>query len=338
MTRRAQQIVIQQPYQISIRAVPLPPLGDRDVLVKTWASAISAGTEMLFYRGEVPSDMSVDTSIDGLTQQVTYPLHYGYAAVGTIVDVGAAVDPCRLGQRVFAFQPHSSFFASQLDFLHPIPSQVSWEQALFLPNMETAVNLIMDARPVIGERAVVFGQGIVGLLSLFLLRQIPLDSLSVVDAMPQRRRLATRWHADAVYTPAEWEQDAPKDADLMLEVSGNPAALAAALRHAPYGARVVIGSWYGTKQAALDLGGSFHRNRVNVMSSQVSTIAPRWQARWDKKRRFAVAWHHLANLPVDDLITHRLSATRAPEAFSILHEEPEKALQVILIYSDDTGD
>lgn len=332
MTWTARQVVIQRPYQIEVRTSALPGLQEGEVLVETWGSAISAGTELLFYRGQVPPNMSVDASLTGLTEQLAYPLHYGYAGVGTIVEVGPAVDASRIGQRVFAFQPHADCFTSPLDALHPIPDPVSWEQALVLPNMETAVNLVMDAHPVLGERVVIFGQGVVGLLTLYLLRRFPLGALSVVDALGRRRELARAWGVDEAYSPTAWEAEAPKDVDLMLEVSSNPAALAAALRHAPYGARVIVGSWYGTKAATLDLGGSFHRNRVTIQSSQVSTIGPAWQARWDKARRFALAWRYLADLPIDDLITHRFPAQQASEAFRLLDQAPDQTLQVILTY------
>lgn len=332
MTRRARQVVIQQPYTIDIRSVSLPAPGPGEVLVKTWGSAISGGTELLFYRGQAPTDMAVDATLPGLTNELSYPLHYGYSCVGTVVETGPGVDPSRIGQRVFAFHPHAECFIAAYDALQPIPDPIHWEQALFLPNMETAVNLVMDAQPLLGEEVVIFGQGVVGLLVLFLLRRFPLASLTVVDALDQRLDLARAWGADAAYSPQAWEQTANKNVDLMIEVSSNPAALAAALRHAPYGARIVVGSWYGTKSATLDLGGSFHRNRITIQSSQVSTIGAAWQARWDKARRFAVAWRYLADLPVDELITHRLPVADAAQAFRQLDQAADQTLQVILTY------
>src|SRR5262249_36865999 len=145
-------------------------------------SAISAGTEMLFYRGQVPPEMAIDATLTGMAQKVSYPLSYGYCTVGQVVEVGEQVDKVWLSRRVFAFQPHCSAFITEPTSLLPIPDHLSFEQALFLPNMETAVNFVMDARPIIGERVLIFGLGVVGLLTLFLLHKFPLSVLSAVDA------------------------------------------------------------------------------------------------------------------------------------------------------------
>jgi threonine dehydrogenase-like Zn-dependent dehydrogenase len=119
---------------------------------------------------------------------------------------------------------------------------------------------------------------------------------------------------------------------LTYEVSGAPAALNTALARTGYAGRVVIGSWYGSKQAPIDLGGAFHRSRIRLLASQVSTLDPRWLGRWDKARRFAVAWEMLRHLDAGALITHRLPVMQAPEAYRLLDQEPQQALQVLLEY------
>jgi 2-desacetyl-2-hydroxyethyl bacteriochlorophyllide A dehydrogenase len=331
MTETCRRVVFVAPFCTEVISEPCPIPGPEQVLVQTEASAISAGTELLFYRGLVPPDLPVDISIHGLQSAMAYPIAYGYAAAGSVIAVGACVDPSWLHRRVFAFHPHESYFAADPEALHLVPAGLPAAMATLFPNVETAVNLVMDAAPVIGERAVIMGQGIVGLLTLRLLRSFPLASITVVDAYQLRRELAMRWGATAALSPAEYQNE-PSDPDFTIEVSGNPQALDTAVRTAGFDSRVVIGSWYGLKTAQLALGGQFHRNRVRLVSSQVSTIAPPHAARWDKRRRAAVAWQLLGQIPAGDLISHRFHLEDAQTAYRLLDRQPETMLQVVFEY------
>jgi len=327
-----QTLYFARPYQIEIKTEPLPHLAANQLLVKSVLSAISAGTELLFYRGQVPDEMAVDANIGGMMQKVSYPLSYGYCTVGEVVEIGDQVDGAWLKRRVFAFHPHCSAFVCEPATLLTIPDWLSYEQALFLPNMETAVNFVMDAQPVLGERAVIFGLGVVGLLTLFVLRTFPLAELAAVDVYAKRRKIAHSWGADSLFSPDDIESLKSLDPDLILEVSSNPVALANAIQIAGFGARIVMGSWYGDKVAHLPLGGMFHRNRVRIVSSQVSTVDGQFANRWTKSRRLQTAWKLLEDLPIDDLITHRLTIGSAAEAYQLLDKHPEQVLQIFLTY------
>lgn len=320
------------PYSACVRDEPLPELPPTGVQVQTTLSAISAGTELLFYRGQVPTGMAVDATIAGMGESVTYPLSYGYAAVGIVSLVGTAVDPAWLGRRVFAFNPHTSAFIADPAQLHPIPDDIADEQAVLLPNVETAINFVQDARPLLGERILIFGQGVVGLLTLHLLARFPVAEIVAVDGVAARRDLALRWGAHRAYAPDELAQ-LHVDPDLILELSSNPHALNAAIQHAGFGTRILVGSWYGDKEAVLALGGSFHRNRVQIISSQVSTVAGALTDRWTKTRRFDLAWSVLRAIPVHALISHRLPIHAAADAYALLDRGDEAALQVLLTYS-----
>ncbi len=335
-----------------------PPQGD-ELLIETVVSAISAGTEMLFYRGQVPAGMAADSSIAGLTDEVRYPLKYGYACVGRVCEFAGplarqaeateADGPtdaagAEENRYYFAFHPHESHFYASPQALLPVPEGILPRQAALLPNAETAVNLVMDGAPLVGERAVVMGLGIVGLLTTALLAQFPLAALIAVDPLPHRRRLARRLGASQAIDPSGADgpdqlRDALADGgeqhgvDLIYELSGQPTALDAAVSAAGFDSRIVVGSWYGTKPATLQLGGSFHRNRIRLISSQVSTIAPQLRGRWTKARRMESAWQLLAKLPSEELISHRFPLEQADEAYRLIDSCPEQTLQVILDYS-----
>jgi 2-desacetyl-2-hydroxyethyl bacteriochlorophyllide A dehydrogenase len=331
MSKGCRRVYFAQPYTIEVATEPRPEPGPGEVLVRTEASAISAGTELLFYCGQVPPDIPVDTAFAGRQSPVAYPIAYGYAAVGTVVATGDHVAPDWLSRRVFAFQPHASYFTCHPGSLQTVPDELPSEVAALYPNVETAVNLVLDAAPLIGEHTVIMGQGVVGLLILRLLNSFPLASITVVDAYPQRRELALRWGAARALSPDEFATDAGNP-DLIVEVSGNPQALNAAVACAGFDARIIIGSWYGQKQAHLDLGGAFHRNRVRLLSSQVSTVAPQRSGRWDRARRTALAWEWLRRIPVQELITHRVPLDDAPTIYRLLDERPEGILQAVFHY------
>ncbi|ELZ85897.1 putative zinc-binding dehydrogenase [Haloferax elongans ATCC BAA-1513] len=321
------------PKEVEVRDHDVPAPDRTQVRVRTRLSAVSSGTERLVYRGEAPTNLPADESIAALEGDLSFPLTYGYAAVGEVEAVGDAVDASLLGERVFSFHPHESCFLTRPSELRTIPDGVSDGRAALLPTMETALNFVMDGRPLVGEHVVVFGQGIVGLVTTWLLDKFPLGSLTAVDCVPERRQLALDLGADAAVSPESL--DHPADgADLTFELSGDPDALDDALDVTRYDGRVVVGSWYGTKRASLDLGGRFHRSRISVESSQVSTIDPDLSGRWDTERRFSLAWDFLEDIPLESLVTHRLDVGDAARAYELLEDEPDDAVQILFTYGD----
>ena len=308
------------------------------MLVETICSAISPGTEMLVYRGQFPKELA--DAHDALSTELKYPLPYGYACVGKVIKISKEMRHRWLGRLVFAFQPHTSHFIATPDDLIPIPEEISPETACFLPNMETAVNLVQDSAPILGERVLVFGQGIVGLLTTALLAEFPLASLVACDCYPLRREASLSLGVSAVLDPnaSDFREQVrkllPSGADLSLELSGSPTALDDAISLTGFDGRVVIGSWYGEKKTALDLGGTFHRSRIKLISSQVSTIAPGLRGRWDKGRRFEVAWGALERIQPQKWITHRFPIEGTKEAYRLLDKSPEKTIQVIFDYRE----
>lgn len=331
------------PQKVEVREESLPPPGDDQVMVRTLFSAISPGTEMLIYHGQAPEDMALDETIPSLQGSFRFPFKYGYSCVGEVVAVGKKVAGEWLGQRVFSFHPHESAFLAEPAELMPIPDGLALEDAVFLPNMETAVNFVLDGKPLLGEEAAVFGQGVIGLLTSALLVQFPLDRLAAFEKFRLRQEAAAQLGVKNIFdAPAPDAVDGLRAAlfpggaktgfDLVFELSGSPSALDQAIHLTRFHGRVVIGSWYGSSPAQLNLGGSFHRSRIQLISSQVSTIGPDLSGRWDKARRFALAWRQLEVIRPSRWITHRLPFERAPEAYRLLAESPQETIQVILIH------
>jgi alcohol dehydrogenase len=331
----ARSLYFSGPESVSIEERPIPDPDDDQLLVRTERSAISSGTELLIYRDEAPGDIQTDETIDALDGSLSYPLQYGYAAVGEVTATGTAVDDDWLGRRVFAFHPHESHFLATP--AEVVPVDLSPERAVLVANAEAAVNFVMDGQPKIGERVAVFGQGVVGLLTTAFLSSFPLGELTAVDCYEHRRSVSRTLGADTTLSPdaaidAHVDGERVDGADLTFEVSGNPDALDDAIQATGYAGRVVVGSWYGTKAVELDLGGQFHRSHVRVRSSQVSHIDPDHAGRWDKDRRLALVRDLLADVDSDALVTDEFPIERADEAYERLEADPGSTLGVALTY------
>jgi len=335
---KRQSLYFVAPKQVEVIEEELPALLPEQMLVETLLSAISPGTELLFYSGLFPEDIQVDESIAALNYTAAYPLKYGYSLVGRVIAVGQAVDAAWQNRLVFAFHPHESHFSAGLSELIPLPEGVSAEDAVFLPNMETALNFVLDGAPLVGEHAAIFGQGIVGLLTTAVLAQFPLGSLVTLDHYANRRAASLQLGAGASVDPQDTERLKslqPDGADLVFELSGSPVALDQAIGASAYSGRVVIGSWYGRKEVALDLGGRFHRSRIHLVSSQVSSIAPELSGRWTKERRFNLAWEMLRKIQPSRLVTQRIPISQAASAYQLLDWHPEQSIQILFTYRQD---
>jgi 2-desacetyl-2-hydroxyethyl bacteriochlorophyllide A dehydrogenase len=336
-----QTLYFTGPHQVAIERKPLSQPSFGQILVKTIISAISPGTEALIYRGLAPADLAKDDGISALAGDFSFPLKYGYAAVGQVLEVGRGVAPGWKDRLVFAFHPHESHFLATPEELLKLPDSLTPENAVFFPNMETAVTFLLDGQPLLGEQVVVFGQGIVGLLLTALLSRWPLSSLVTLDLYPMRRLVSEDLGAHVSLDPSEADVEKRlgahlqgtgpyPGADLCYEISGNPAALNQAIAATGFSGRVVIGSWYGLKRSDLNLGGRFHRSRVRLISSQVSSIAPELTGRWNNSRRYRATWQ--MQVQPARFITHRFSIDQAARAYELIDRNPEDVIQVILTY------
>jgi alcohol dehydrogenase len=345
----ARSLYFTEPRTVEVREREVPDPGDGEVLVRAERSVVSPGTEMLVYRGEAPAELAADEELDALSGTFEFPFRYGYAVVGRVAATGPGVDPSWRDRRVFGFNPHESHFCAAVEDLLVVPDDCSSVAAAFLANVETAVNLVQDGAPRFGERVAVFGQGIVGLLTTALLDDCPLDELVTVDRHAARREWSAELGAGTTFDvngdelgerihdhfgggDSDDGTDSTDGADLTFELSGVPDALDPAIAATGYDGRVVVGSWYGTKPAALDLGGRFHRSRVSVESSQVSTIDPELRGRWSKDRRLDVAWDRLREIDPERFVTHEFELSDAEEAYELLDQRPADALGVTFRY------
>ncbi len=320
------------------QAVPAP--GPGEVRVEAIASAVSAGTELLVYRGEVPRDLPLD--LPTLQGSYAFPIKYGYAVAGRVLDVGPEVEHLGDGDPVFVHHPHQETFVVPATMPIRLPDGLDPSLGVFFANLETALNIVHDTPLRLGETALVFGAGVVGLLVTRLLGLAGAGTVLVVDPLEGRRKLALAAGADDAVGPECADgriMDASdgRGADVAVEASGTGAALRTAIGTVAAEGTVVVASWYGTKPVALDLGGHFHRGRVRLRSSQVGHLNPELAPRWDRSRRTETVLGLLERLDLEALISHRFPFDRAPEAYPLLEERPEEAAQVVFAYESSRG-
>jgi 2-desacetyl-2-hydroxyethyl bacteriochlorophyllide A dehydrogenase len=309
----------------------LPPV-DGEVLVRTRWSGISGGTEMLAYRGELDPDSPRDETIASLGGRFEYPFAYGYSCVGEVVASRTRRIP--EGMTVFGFHPHQDVFTAAATDVVGI-EDVDDRVATLFPLVETALQVALDAGPRLGEPVVVSGLGPVGILVAAMLQR---SGATVVGTDPRadRREAASGFGILALDVTGMDEvvdaMTAGAGVPLVVEASGHPPALAHALDLLGHEGEALVCSWYGTKAVSLPLGGAFHRRRLRIRSTQVSTIPSHLSARWDVARRREAAMDLLRELPVKLLATHEVPFERAADAYAALDRAEPGMMHVALRY------
>ncbi len=283
------------PGQGDLRPEPLPVApGEGEALVRTLFTGISRGTEATVFHGRVPESQHDLMRAPFQAGDFPFPVKYGYSAVG-VVEVGPAA---LVGRTVFCLHPHQDRFIVPTAALVPLPPGVPPARAVLAANMETAVNALWDAPPRLGDKVVVLGAGVVGCLVARLAAQVPGVRVTLADPATGRRAVAERLGLFFCRP-----QEAPPDADLVVEASGNPAALAPALGLAGFEATLLFLSWYGDETVTLPLGEAFHSRRLRLVSSQVGAVAPARRARRSPADRLATALALLADPAFDVLVS-----------------------------------
>ncbi|WP_019012791.1 zinc-dependent alcohol dehydrogenase [Elioraea tepidiphila] len=281
------------PGQGELRVETLPRPRADEALVRTLASGVSRGTESLVFAGRVPASQYAAMRCPFQAGDFPFPVKYGYSAVG-IVEAGP---PALIGRRVFCLHPHQDRFLAPAAMLHTVPETVPTRRAVLAANMETALNIAWDAAALPGERVLVIGAGVVGLLAAHLLARIPGVTLTAIDTDPGKARIAAALGL-AFATPGE----APAEAELIVHASGSPDGLALALARAGFEARIIEASWFGDRVVPLPLGEAFHSRRLRLLSSQVGSIAATMRGRRSHAERLALALALLDDARLDALL------------------------------------
>ena len=298
----------------ALQTEELGPIDEGSALVRTLFSGISRGTESLVFNGLVPEGERERMRGPHMAGDFPFPVKYGYALVGRVED-----GPDKLaGKTVFCLHPHQSATIVSEDMITPLPEGVPAERAILAANMETALNIVWDAEIMPGDRVAVFGAGVVGALTAFLATAIIGTEVVLVDRNPARRALAVKLGVTFAESGA-----LDGEFDVLINASAAGEALAEALDHAGFEARIVEASWYGDRQLTLPLGGAFHSQRLSIVASQVGALPPARRARWTFARRMAKAIALLEDDRLDALISGETAFEDIAVAYPDIIDDPE---------------
>jgi threonine dehydrogenase-like Zn-dependent dehydrogenase len=323
--RSARAYWLRAPGSGEIRPVGLPDPGPDDVVVRTVRSAISRGTETLVFRGAVPADQHSKMRAPFQEGEFPGPVKYGYLNVGAVEEGPAELR----GRTVFCLYPHQTAYVVPADAVTTVPDGVPASRAVLAGTVETAVNALWDAAPLVGDRVAVVGAGMVGCCVARLLRGFPGVQITLVDVDPARADVAAALGVDFAL---------PQDADAGLDLAVHTSATSAGLQRslellAPEGTVIDL-SWYGDTEVRLSLGGAFHAGRLGIRSSQVGGVSPARASRRTAADRLALALELLRDPAFDALLTGESHFEELPLVMARLAEGSLPALCHSITYSE----
>src|SRR3954449_37787 len=300
---------VRTPGHGEIRPVALPAPGRDDVVVRTLRSGVSRGTETLVFRGGVPPDQYAAMRAPFQEGDFPAPVKYGYLSVGAVEDG----PPALRGRTVFCLYPHQTAFVVPAGAVAVVPEDVPPARAVLAGNVETAVNALWDAAPLLGDRLAVVGAGVVGCCVARLLSRFPATQVTLVEVDAGRADVAA-----ALGVGFALPADAEGGRDLVVHASATSAGLQRSLELlAPEGTVIEL-SWYGDREVELSLGGAFHAGRLGIRASQVGTVSPARGGRRTTADRLALALDLLRDPAFDALLTGRSRFGELPEVMARL--------------------
>jgi threonine dehydrogenase-like Zn-dependent dehydrogenase len=325
--KAARALWIEGPRRAALRSASVGEPGAGEARVAMLWSGISRGTERLVFEGRVPAAQAKSMRAPFQEGEFPFPVKYGYCAVGRVEACPAEW----LGRTVFCLHPHQSRFIVPLDILRPVPENIPPRRATLAANMETALNALWDSGAGPGDKIVVIGAGVVGLLVAALCAALPGADVTIVDLEASRAKIAASFGAKFV-AAADFAALGEQDADLVFHASASASGLAMALAHAGLEAKIVEMSWYGDAAVAAPLGGAFHAKRLRLISSQVGQVSPSRRPRWSFARRLDKALELLADPRHDALITEEVAFEDAPRELPRILAPGAKGLATVLRY------
>ena len=314
------------PGQGAILPAPVPEPGDGEVLVRTLHSGVSRGTETLVFRGGVPADQRAAMRAPFQDGDLPGPVKYGYLNVG-VVEAGPAD---LLDRPVFCLYPHQTRYVVPVEAVVPVPDGVPPGRAVLAGTVETAVNAVWDAAPLVGDRVTVVGAGMVGCCVARLLAGIPGTDVQLVDVDESREAVAT-----VLGVRFRSPDDAATGRDLVVHTSATAAGLQRALELLAPDGTVLELSWYGDRPVELSLGGAFHSSRLAIRASQVGAVAAARRGSRTTRDRLTLALDLLQDPAFDVLVTGASPFDDLPDVMTRLADGSLPALCHRIDYEGD---
>jgi threonine dehydrogenase-like Zn-dependent dehydrogenase len=298
---------LREPGVGEIRTEHLTAPGPDDLLVRTLNTAVSRGTETLVFAGRVPASQYETMRAPFQVGDFPGPVKYGYLNVGT-VETG----PTELkGRTVFCLYPHQTSYVVSQEAVTLVPDDVPPGRAVLAGTVETAINALWDAAPLVGDRITVVGGGMVGCSVALLLGRMPGVRVTLVDVDPTRATVA-----DAIGVDFALPADAQDGQDLVVHTSATSAGLQRSLDLLTREGTVLDLSWYGDTEVTLSLGGAFHSSRLAIRASQVGMVAPARRGTRSMGDRLVLALDLLKDPAFDALISGSSAFSELPDTMA----------------------
>lgn len=350
--------------------VPSPGTGRGMVLIQTRASLISAGTERMLVEfgkasllgkarsqpekvkqvlDKIRSDGLLPT-LEAVFNRLDEPLPLGYCNAGIVLEVGPGVTEFKPGDRVASNGPHAEIVCVPKNLCARIPEEVSDEQAAFTVLSSIGLQGMRLLDPTLGERFVVFGLGLIGLVAVQLLRANGCSVLGI-DVHPGRLALAERFGAtvanaaaggDPTAAASAWTEGKGVDGVLITASAKDDAIVHQSAQMCRKRGRIVLVGVVGLelkrsdfyeRELSFQVSCSYGPGRYDEKYEQGGQDYPCSFVRWTERRNFEAILDLLrtGRLAVADLITHRFPITDAPQAYEKVSAD-RNALGVILQY------
>lgn len=256
--------------QSAIENIDLPKI-EKGLVVQSLFSMISTGTELQVAKGEIGNDFAKAMAVPYMEGSFSLPIKYGYSLVGQVKSAGELQNKI-----VHLLHPHQNTCLVKAENLTLVPNQIPPLRAALTSNMETVVNAIWDSELKPGETAIVCGFGNIGSLLAATLRFHFKVEVMVLEKNEWRIKQARHLG----FSVNELIQ-----ADVAFHTTATEQGLQTCIKRIEKEGRVIELSWYGNRKISLQLGHSFHYDRKQIISSQVSSIPKKMQAQWNFAKR-----------------------------------------------------
>jgi 2-desacetyl-2-hydroxyethyl bacteriochlorophyllide A dehydrogenase len=339
-------LVLNAPRELGFQTYEDVPLKPDELRIQTLYSGISAGTELTLYRGTNPYlskrwDVEKRLFTPESDATFSYPvMNLGYEEVGEVIEVGANVTDIPLGTHVFGTWGHRTQHVANLDYVRPrlMPEAAEPIFGIFSHLGAIALNGVHDATIRLGDTVAIFGMGALGQIVAMMARRAG-GKIIAIDLHETRLEMAKRLGADVTLNAGQGNiAETIKDmtgglgADVCIEVSGSTRALHEAIQSVAYSSKVVAMGFFQGEANGLFLGEEFHHNRINLVCSQISGVAPEVQHRWNKMRLWQTAVRLQAEgiLDLRPIITHRAPFGSAQDLYEALDQRPQEVVHAVI--------
>ena len=322
------------PQNSSIQYAQIPKIESGNIVVKSLYSGISRGTESLVFKGQVPEDQWQIMRCPNQKGDFSFPLSYGYACVGEVIHSQAGTSEFEIGDVVFALHPHQDVFQISADMCVKLQENIPASRGVLTANMETALNAVWDSEIENGQtdHHAIIGAGVVGLLTGYVVKQLTGKTPLLIDINPAREKIADALGLEFITAEKLHGHNLP-EMEIIFHTSASQQGLQTAINLSAFEAKIIEMSWYGEKQVSVSLGGNFHSNRLQIISSQVGHVATSKRKTYTHKQRMGEAVKFLQNEKLDLLLEPAIEFMALPDHLERIFNDQHNVLCQLVKYS-----